>query len=200
MGNGDLPVGNVRKLKFGAATGILAPIVGFTCILVAIASYPAFSWTSNALSDLGVIKGITGLLFNFGLCATGLLALSFALLGLFVYIGKTWVGEFGATVFAAASLALVAIGVFNENYAGIHYAVSVAFFVLMPISMFITACAFSLAHRGQIAIFTVLTGVVAALPWILLFAFHYVPNVAIPEFVSGLIVSAWTIILGYKML
>jgi hypothetical membrane protein len=50
------------------------------------------------------------------------------------------------------------------------------------------------------ALFTVSTGIAAALPWILLFAFKYVPNVAIPEFVSGLIVSAWTIILGYKML
>jgi hypothetical protein len=50
------------------------------------------------------------------------------------------------------------------------------------------------------ALFTVSTGIAAALPWILLFAFNYVPNVAILEFVSGLIVSAWTIIMGYKML
>jgi hypothetical membrane protein len=49
------------------------------------------------------------------------------------------------------------------------------------------------------AVFTVSAGVAAALPWLLLFAFRYVPNVAIPEFISGLAVSAWNIILGYRM-
>ena len=192
--------GDAGKQRFGAATGILAPILALTCILTAIASYPSFSWTSNALSDLGVVAGITGLLFNFGLVASGLLALNFAVFGLFAYLGKNWVGKIGASVFAAATIALIAIGVFNESYSVTHYAVSVAFFTLMPISMFIITCAFLLAHQGRMASFTVSTGVAAALPWILLFAFKYVPNVAIPEFASGLIVSVWTIILGYKML
>ena len=119
---------------------------------------------------------------------------------MYAYLGKTWVGKIGAAVFAAATIALIAIGVFNEHYAGTHYALSVAFFALIPISMFIITCAFLLAHRGRMALFTVTTGVAAALPWILLFAFKYVPNVAIPEFVSGLIVSAWTIILGINIL
>jgi len=179
---------------------MLAPIPAFICILSAIASYPAFSWSSNALSDLGVVAGITEVLFNFGVVASGVLALNFAAFGLYSYLGKNWVGKIGAAVFAAAAIALIAIGVFNEHYSGMHYAVSVAFFTLMPISMFIITCAFLLAHRGRMAIFTVSTGIAAALSWILLFVFNYVPNVAIPEFVSGLIVSAWTIILGYKML
>jgi len=191
---------NSGKQKFGAAAGIFAPIVAFTCILVAIASYPSFSWTRNALSDLGVVKGITGLLFNFGLCVSGLLALSFAVLGLYAYLGKIWVGKIGAAFFAAATIALIAIGVFNEHYSGTHFAVSVSFFTLMPTSMFIITCTFLLAHQGRMAFFTLSTGIAAALPWILLFAFKYVPNVAIPEFVSGIIVSAWTIILGHKML
>ena len=191
---------NTGKQRFGAATGIFAPILGFTCILAAIASYPSFNWTRNALSDLGVKAGVTGLLFNFGLCASGLLALNFAVFGLYAYLGKNWVGKIGAAVFAAATIALIAIGVFNEHYSGTHYAVSVAFFTLMPISMFIITCSFLLAHQLRMAIFTVLTGIAAALPWILLFAFKYVPKVAIPEFVSGLIVSAWTIILCYKVL
>ncbi|MCX6644699.1 MAG: DUF998 domain-containing protein [Candidatus Bathyarchaeota archaeon] len=191
---------NVGKQRIGAATGILAPILAFTCILAAIASYPQFSWTNNALSDLGIIPGITGPLFNFGLYASGLLAFNFALFGLFTYLGKSWVGKIGAAVFAAATLSLIAIGVFNESYSGTHDAVSVAFFVLMPISMFVITCAFWLAHQGRMAIFTVLAGIAAALPWLLLFSFNYVPNVAIPEFVSGLAVSAWTIVLGYKMI
>ena len=60
---------NLVYQKIGASSGIVAPIVAFVCILTAIASYPTFSWTNNALSDLGVVPGITGSLFNFGLLA-----------------------------------------------------------------------------------------------------------------------------------
>jgi hypothetical membrane protein len=184
----------------GASAGIVAPAIGFTCILIAIASYPAFSWTNNALSDLGIIPGITGPLFNFGLVASGLLSFNFAIFGLFTYLGKSGVGKIGSAFFAAATVALIAIGVFNESFSPTHYLVSVAFFVLAPISLFITTCAFWLSHQRGMAVFTVAVGVAAALPWLLLFAFNYVPNVAVPEFVSGLAVSAWAIVLGKKML
>jgi hypothetical membrane protein len=50
------------------------------------------------------------------------------------------------------------------------------------------------------ALFTVLVGVIAALPWLLLFAFNYVPNVAVPEFLSGLAISAWAVVLSKKIL
>jgi hypothetical protein len=42
--------------------------------------------------------------------------------------------------------------------------------------------------------------VVAALPWILPLAFHYVPNVDIPETISAIAVSAWTIAFSYKIM
>ena len=191
---------NVVYQRMGASAGIVAPILAFTCILSAIASYPTFSWTNNALSDLGIIPGITGPLFNFGLVASGLLSFNFAIFGLFTYFGKSWVGKIGSAFFAAATLALMAIGVFNESFSPTHYLVSVAFFMLAPISLFILTCAFWLSHQRRMAVFTVAVGVAAALPWLLLFAFNYVPNVAIPEFLSGLAVSLWAIVLGKKML
>ena len=192
-----------RKVVFqriGATAGIATPIIAFPLILSAIASYPSFSWTNNALSDLGVVSGITGPLFNFGLIASGVLAFLFAALGLFNYFGETLVGKVGAEAFEAAAVALVGIGIFNENFQGTHYILSVAFFVLAPMSLFILTIAFWLRHQRGMAVFTVSVGVVAALPWLLLFAFNYVPNVAIPEFLSGLAVSAWAILLAAKML
>jgi hypothetical membrane protein len=191
---------NLAYQKIGASSGIVAPIVAFICILTAIASYPTFSWTNNALSDLGVVPGITASLFNFGLLVSGVLAFNFAIFGLFAYLGQRWVGKIGSTVFAAATLALIAISVFNENFSLTHYLVSVAFFTLAPIALFILTFGFLLCHQRGMAVFTVLVGVSAALPWLLLFAFNYVPNVAIPEFLSGLAVSAWAIVLGKKML
>jgi hypothetical membrane protein len=195
-----LASGTVKKQRLGAAAGILTPILAFTCILVAIASYPSFSWTNNALSDLGIVKGYTGPLFNFGLYASGFLGLVFAVFGLLSYIGKTFLGRVGAALFFAATLALIAIGVFNESYSGIHFAVSAAFFVLAPISLFVITCAFWFSHKKRAAVFSLGTGVVAALPWILQLTFNYVPKVAIPETISALVVSAWTIAVSYKIL
>jgi hypothetical membrane protein len=186
--------------RIGAASGIVSPIVAFVCILIAIASYPIFSWTNNALSDLGVVSGVTASLFNFGLFASGLLAFIFALFGLFTYFGKSWVGKIGSIIFAAATLALIAISVFNENFSPTHYLVSVAFFTLAPIALFILTFSFWLNRQRGTAAFTAAVGVAAALPWILLFTLNYVPNVAIPEFLSALAVSVWAVFLGKKLL
>lgn len=186
--------------RMGAYAGIIAPLVGFVSILSAVASYPQFSWTNNALSDLGVVAGITGPLFNFGLIASGILAFLFAVLGLYNYFGEALVGKVGVYAFEAATLALIGIGIFNESFQGTHYILSVAFFVLAPISLFILTCAFWISRQRGMAVFTVSIGVAAALPWLLLFEFNYVPNVAIPEFISGLAVSAWTVVFGKKML
>jgi hypothetical membrane protein len=193
----------LRKIvfqKIGAASGIASPAVAFTFIVSAIVSYPTFSWTDNALSDLGVISGVTGPLFTIGLVASGILALIFAALGLYNYLGDSLVGRVGAMAFEAAAVALIGIGIFNENFQGTHYILSVAFFVLAPISLLVLTFAFWIRHQHGMAAFTVLIGVAAALPWLLLFAFRYVPNVAIPELLSGLAVSAWTILLSKKML
>jgi hypothetical membrane protein len=178
---------------------MVTPVLAFTCILTAIASYPAFSWTNNALSDLGVIAGVTGPLFNFGLYSSGLFALNFAVFGLFNYLGGRWVGKVGAAVFAAAGLALMGIGFFPENVVPTHYLFSVAFFVLLPISLLVLTGAFAFKRRTRMALYTLAVAVVAALPWILYFSVHYVSGVAIPEAVSGLAGGAWAVVLGYKM-
>ena len=191
---------NSLKYRIGIAGGIAAPIVAFACILAAIASYPQFSWTNNALSDLGVVTGITGPLFNFGLFTAGVLAFIFAALGLFTFIGKSSLGKVGSGFFAAATIALICIGIFNENFSPTHYIVSVAFFMLAPIGLFILTCAFYRNRKRGIAAFTAAIGAVAALPWILQFTIYYVPKVAIPETVSALAFSVWAIVLAKIML
>jgi len=184
---------------FAATVGLAAPVLAFTCILVAIASYSKFSWTGNALSDLGVVKGLTGPLFNFGLYASGFLGVIFAVLGLYPQFGKSVIGKAGALTFAATSAALIAIGVFNESFSGIHVAVSAAFFVLAPIGLYILTCAFALNRQTGVAVFTLGVGIAAAAPWILEFTVHYVPEVAIPETISAIAISVWTIYMSYRI-
>lgn len=190
----------MNKQKIGAATGLATPIVAFTCISISIASRPEFSWTNNALSDLGVAPGFTAPVFNFGLTTAGVLAFCFAVLGLYTYLSKQLLGKIGAAAFAAATVALICIGIFNENFRPTHYIVSVAFFSLAPIGLFILTYAFWRSNQQGIAMFSVATGLLAAAPWILQLTINYVPNVAIPETISAITVSVWAVVLSAKML
>lgn len=187
-------------LKIGAFSGIAAPVLAFTCILLAVYSYSPFSWTNNALSDLGVVPGITGTLFNFGLIGSGFFVLIFAVFGLFAYFGSSWVGKIGSAILAGVGLALMGIGFFLENIVPAHYLFSVVFFLLLPISLFVITGAFVFRRQTKMALFTLLTAVAAAMPWILYFYVHYVSGVAVPEFASALAGSAWTVMLSCKML
>ena len=76
---------------------------------------------------------------------------------------------------------------------------SVAFFVLLPVSLFVITGAFALERQTKMVLFTLLVAAAAALPWILLFAVRYVSGVAIPEFASALAGSVWAVVLSYKM-
>jgi hypothetical membrane protein len=184
----------------GAAIGIIAPILAFSCIFVAVASYPEFSWTDNALSDLGVVAGITGFVFNLGLTASGIFTLNFAVFGLFKYFGNSLIGKSGVVTFAATALALIGIGIANENIRPYHYLFSVTFFVLLPISLFIITVAFAVKHQTKMVVFTLLIAAAAATPWIFYYMVHYVQGVAIPECASALAGSVWAVVLGYNML
>jgi hypothetical membrane protein len=186
-------------LRVSGACGIAAPVIAFTCILLAIAYYSPFSWTGNALSDLGVQEGLTQILFNYGLVVSGLLALLFAL-GIYVFLGARISGRVGALLFALATLALTAIGVFNENSTPMHWYASVAFFIFFPISMLLLTVAFLMLGQLRVGLFTFLTAAIAATPWIVYFNVRYVENVAVPETISALAASVWAIVLGFKML
>jgi hypothetical membrane protein len=177
---------------------VLAPVLAFTFILVAVGSYPQFSWTANALSDLGVVSGVTAGVFNSGLIICGVLCLTFAV-GLYLLV-EIVIGRVGVFVFALACVSLVAIGTFPESVSPTHYMVSVAFFVLLPISLLVITAGFALKRQAKMAVFTLAVAVVAALPWVLYFTVHYVSGVAVPEAVSGLAGGVWTVVLGYKML
>jgi hypothetical membrane protein len=182
--------------------GIATPVIAFTFIFLAVLTYPQFSWTSNALSDLGVVPGITATLFNFGLGVSGLLSLIFAY-GLFKFFNKNAMGKVGVIIFGAASFSLEGIGWAPENVHAFnfpwHYFFSVAFFTLVPISLLVIVTYFLLVHEKQFAGFTLLIAITAAAPWVLYFNVQYVPGVAIPELISALAASAWAVTIGWKM-
>ena len=185
-------------LKIFSLCGIAAPIGAFTCIFLAILLYPQFSWTDNALSDLGIIEGATSTLFNTGLILGGILTGMFGL-GLFALLEKKTLGKIGAILFIFDAVALTAIGIFPENARPMHFYASLAFFTLCPIAMFLVGGSFLLIGKARRGTFTLLAAAFAAAVWIAQFSIRYVPHVAIPETLSALSASAWSTLLGYKM-
>ena len=174
------------------------PVVAFTFIGLAIATYPQFSWFDDALSDLGVVTGSTATLFNFGLYCSGLFSVSFAI-GLYKFLNKHAIGKIGAVVFFAAGLALEGIGIAPENRPPFHYFFSVAFFSLVPIALLVIAGYFLIMRKKPIAMFTFVITVLASAPWVIYFTLHPISGVAIPELLSALAGAAWAVVIGWKM-
>jgi len=185
-------------LKIAGAYGILTPIIAFTLISLAIAYSPSFSWTENALSDLGIQAEPTASLFNFGLVTSGITATIFAS-GLYLLQSKA-LAKIGALIFVLATIMLTAIGIFPENVKPTHYYVSVAFFALFPIAMLTLSIAFLFTKKTKLGIFTFLTAIFAAAIWIFHWTVGFGSNVAIPEALSAVAASMWAIVLGFKML
>jgi hypothetical membrane protein len=189
----------ISWLKISGTCGIITPSVAFSCILLAIAYAPHFSWTDDALSDLGVMQSPTSTLFNLGLIAGGILGVFFASGLLKLSKGKL-PGQIGALMFVLDCLALTAIGIFPENAEPMHLYASVAFFALFPLSMFFMTASFILASKKRTALFTFSVAVFAAVVWVAEFLVHYVPGVAIPETLSAIAASLWTVAFGFNML
>ena len=202
---------SVIRFRISGACGILTPIIAFMFISLSIDSAPEFNWMENALSDLGVMPGVTSVLFNYGLIISGILGFIFStslfrMLRFEILSRDTRLrypvnrGLGGALIFSLACLALIAIGVFPENVRFLHSFASVAFFVLLIISLPRMGIGFWRARQKPLAVFTLLLAVVAAAPWLLLFLVRYVSGLAVPELISAVAGGLWTAVFGYKML
>lgn len=160
-----------KVVRLAGFCGLTAPVIVFTLVATSIFYSPWFSWTANALSDLGV-HGFAAISFNSGLIIGGILVLM------------------------SAAAALCAIGLFPETAGEIHFYVSAAFFTLFPISLFLIGAA-TIGHRPvrTLGLLAVLAGLTAALVWALPWT-----SAAIPEALSSIALSVWSMASGAKLL
>ena len=178
-------------LKVAGLCGVTGPIITISLIALAISRSPWFSWTENALSDLGVHG--SSAMFNSGLLIGGLLSCAFAL-GLREVLRSRILGHVGAVILLLGSVAMCGIGIFTESAGELHTYVSVAFFVLFPVALWLVGAALVQKREKGMGLFVIVAGVFAvavwALPW---------PAVAIPEILSALAFSACSIGLGARL-
>lgn len=171
---------------------VMSPfIISLAAILLAIAMSPWFNLYNNALSDLGhAVKSTAAPVFNAGLVFGGLAAYTVALSS--VNAKKVY-----RAIMAFASVALMLVGVFDEVYGGLHFTVSVLFFV--GVLMFLLTY-FATERNENIALRALsLAGLLVSIVlWYTHFAFRAPRGAAIPELVSVFILMPFYYLVFYK--
>lgn len=177
--------------RIAGICGLLIPIVMFTCLGLALASSPWFTWTEHALSDLGVSKN-TALLFNYGMITGGILTFIFSLGLIKVLSMKT-----GAYLLLLSSFALIGIGVFPETVSVLHFFTSASFFVILTVAFLVIGVTIKQNHFeksiGLLAFAFALTAIVSSV-----FLFQ-LKGIALPEAFSCFPAFVWCFIVGIKM-
>lgn len=173
---------------------VVGPLYALSSIALSIYLSPWFTWRHNAISDLGVHE--VAPIFNVSLIVCGILCAIFAA-GMMLRM-KSFTGKAGFTLMLMASISLIGIGIFTEDYSPYHFIFSVAFFVFLLMASLELAPWFMLSRRtrylGAASIFVTMIGV---LGW----AYHAVvgwgSNVAIPEVLTFVPGAVWFAMIGH---
>ncbi|MBD3406526.1 MAG: DUF998 domain-containing protein [Candidatus Lokiarchaeota archaeon] len=128
-----------------ALIGYFAPLIALLGIITAIALSPNFLWTDNALSDLGHYTRtdlggpqlVVAIIFNGSLITTAILVM-YAVFRLFREFNDQ-LTKIALGLFFIATIFLMSIGIFSENFGYLHFIVSVGFFLSFPWTMWIIA-------------------------------------------------------------
>lgn len=197
----------------GAAVG-LAGVVGLASVFAATVVTPGFSWTGNALSDLGVME-FAGL-FNGALVAAG------ACLTVFAWTLRDAPGtpdrasaRAGTWLLAVGGVFLVLVGIVTEHFGVWHTVVSLGWFILPSVGVLTLGVAFlaeeglpgasgsssMLTRRGVGSIVAGTVGLVVGPGFILGIAVGgRAVGIAIPEYVQALVLAAWVVWMAAPML
>jgi len=155
---------------------LLSIIIPLISILVAAVLSDWFNIVNNALSDLGHAKrSSVAPLFNAGLVLGGLLAYTIAITSRDVRI------HYNITLIYLTVM-LIFIGVFDEVYGGLHFAVSVAFF--LGLLIFILMCILDKKLSLTVRVIGVLLITISLVVWALHFIAKTPSGAAIPELIS----------------
>ena len=180
--------------KYVGLLGIIGPIIAISLILISIALSPWFSWQDNALSDLGVSS--VAILFNAGLIICGVFCTIFSIGFLISTDKKKWLRRIGSVILCLATIALIGIGVFSEDFGVLHFYFSVVFFVLLLIASLLLGASMMMdPELKMVGIIALLVGAFGIIGWLL----PRGHGVAIPEALSSFPAYIWFAILGVKM-
>jgi hypothetical membrane protein len=166
------------QFKPGAVYLFLAVLALYSSIGISVVLSPWFSWTGNALSDLGnVSHSSVAPIFNVGLLTTGFLLILYAMFSLRGTASKT------AWSLALTGFSLQVVGGLNENYGILHFYVSVLLFLML----LVTSMIYLFEKKSKLALLVL----VAVIPWLLYSQQIFFRGEALPELISSLVVLPW---------
>lgn len=187
-----------RLIRLAGISGIIASTLPLITIYASTVLEKSFSWSKNALSDIGVSH--TAWLFNSTLIVGGILNLLFAI-GLRNYLGKTKWLKIGVTLLIVSSISLSLVGVFTENYNIIHALVALGYLLLAPLGLI---CIGRVEERKQFGKVSLVSGIIGLLAIFGIPIITFVANLqigfAIPEFAESLVLSIWAFWVSLKLL
>lgn len=191
----------VPSARLGAVAGWAGALAGLGGVAAALALSPWFSWTDDALSDLGHPSRDSWLVFGAALALSGALE---ALFG--VAVGRRLPrGPLGALAMGslvAGGLSLSAIGVVNESYGSAHLFVSVTYFTFEALGIGLTGIALAAVNRrrGWLSLSTgALSGAFGIMVSTAMLYGAPFPSQAIPELIASLLFSAWALWMGWSL-
>jgi hypothetical membrane protein len=180
---------NIKKIA--GICGILVPIVIFLCLWLSISGSPWFSWTHNALSDLG-IGGIYAFIFNNGLILGGIFAFVFS-----IGLSKTLKNKLGAYLLAISSIALICTGLFPVNIFVLHYVSSSIFFISLTLALFIIGITLKeTKFEHRLGITAIIFAIIACSAPLFL---NVLKGIAVPEAIVCFPAFIWLLTYGIKL-
>lgn len=178
-------------------SGAVAVSVTMVAILLATLVSPAFSWTGNALSNLGVTTTaagtpLTAAIFNGGLIVGSVVGLAFA--AVLARSPPTLGGRVVSLLFGLAMVMMGAIGVFPQNRP-LHVPAAVSFYLLLSVALCtdgLVSLGRGWRHRGIVSMGL---GVVNVAGWVVWGVTGVVTRggLALPEIVGAAALSVWTV-------
>lgn len=192
---------NNLKIKLAGWVGIVAAVLGLSGVFAAtFLAGEEFSWSRNALSDLGVSRAAN--LFNYSLIIAGILNFFFAV-GFVKAYAKSALFYLGGIILILGGGSLSLVGVFTEDYGVLHTYVSLGYFVLFSLAMILVGYAFVRMNMQVKGYLSVLAGIIALiiilggviLDWHTWLGLGF----AVPEIIEALIIAAWVIWMGVSL-
>lgn len=194
----DVAEAGIDPAAIGRLAGLASVAVTLGSTLIATVVSPGFSWTGNALSDLGTVEAAVGTpltvaLFNGGLVLGAVLGLGFAWFLVSASesrLGRLAGGSLGLTVASMAGVGLFPVGT------TLHVPVAATYFLLITVTIALAAVAgvrgtsrsYGLVCLALIAVFLgVWIGWIAA-------GGPATVGLAIPEVASSAVFVAWILV------
>ena len=172
------------------AVGVVGVLVSFLAILTAVGTASWFSWADNALSDLGVSAGVARPIFNYGLTATGVIALGF--------VPALWrtadhlAHRVAVVPFVIAMVGVAGVGLFPSDQPLHAPAAITAYLAFMttPTGYGVGDLLVGARRRGVATIASALAHLGFWVVWATQLQ-ATLPGLAVPEFVGSTLFNAW---------